>query len=155
MQSYKVHTLAEELKNAAKLKKPLGAKNGGLYNLSSNKESFAIVSVTTRGKEKSSKETKAYNISDYRTACRTCKDMEVEEFEKVKKHYKRGSLLDAPSAKFSHASKKSTSNSTTFIKPARPSLDLKSAWKLVEDVEGKFPEMPQYAEPQLKKFGTD
>lgn len=61
--------------------------------------------------------------------------MEVEEFEKVKKHYKRGSLLDAPNNKFTHASKKSHSNSTTsFIKPARPSLDLETAWKMVEDV---------------------
>lgn len=60
MQSYKVHTLAEELKNASKLKKPYGAKDGGLHNLTSvntnNRDSFAIVSVTTRGKEKTTKE---------------------------------------------------------------------------------------------------
>ena len=70
--------------------------------------------------------------------------MEVEEFEKVKKQYKRGSLADAPSTNFSNASRKS--NTTTFIKPARPSLDLEQAWKMVEDVAGKFPELPRYTE---------
>lgn len=80
--------------------------------------------------------------------------MEVDEFEKVKKHYKRGSLLDAPNTKFASSTAKK-SNTSSFIKPARPSLDLEQAWKLVEDVEGKFPEIPRYNENQLKKFGTD
>ena len=50
----------------------------------------------------------AYNISDYRTACRTCKDMEVEAYEYInaKKSYKRGSLLNVPNTGFSRTGKK-------------------------------------------------
>lgn len=102
-------------------------------------------------------ESTAYNISSYRTSCRTCKDMEVEEYDKynAKKTYKRGSLLNVPNTGFSKINKKSNTTFASTIKPTKPSIDIEKARKMLDEAKGKVAPMPRYNVAQLKKISLD
>lgn len=102
------------------------------------------------------KERTAYNISDYRTACRTCKDMEVEEYEKinVKKTYKRGNLLNVPNTGLSKMKKTSTTASGTF-KPVKPSIDLEKAREKLNAAKGKVAPTARFNVNSLKKLSFE
>ena len=83
-----------------------------------------------------------YNISDYRTTCRSCKNIEELTCEtmhspKQKKLYKAGSLLNAPNSNFQKSKKQN-------FQQTRPSIDLEKAKKKLEDTKGKIPQMPRY-----------
>ena len=107
-----------------------------------------FIKMTSTTKNATSKETTAYNISAYRTSCRTCKDMEVNEYEKhllTKKQYKRTSLLDAPNTGFAKAHKKSNVSSFgNMLRAPKPSLNLEKARELHEQSKGKMAPMQRY-----------
>ena len=103
--------------------------------------------VTITGRS-NGKDFAAYNISDYRTGCRTCKDMEVEEYDKVnlnKKTYKAGSLLNAPNTFTKYGNKRSTLNFGSTLKPTRSSIDVDQARKVLQDAKGKIAPLPRYS----------
>jgi len=81
--------------------------------------------------------------------------MEVEDFEKVKKQYKRGSLLNVPNSKFTNAGKKNNTTFASTLKAPKPSMDIEKARQMVVEAKGKIPEMPRYTVTQLKKSSLD
>ena len=113
----------------------------------------AIIETSHRG---NTKEKTAYNISDYRTACRTCKDMEVEEYEKlnVKKTYKRTNILSMPTSGFTKIKKQNSTIGNT-MRPAKASIDLEKAREKLNAAKGKVAPMTRYNVTQLKKQSLD
>ena len=106
--------------------------------------------ATIKGNEKTT-----YNISDYRTSCRTCKDMDVDEFDTLtsKKTYKKGSLMNVPNTGFTRVGSKL--GSSIAMKKVKPSIDIDKARKLIADAKGKVAQMKRYSVPQLKKMSLD
>ena len=114
-----------------------------------------VIETSMRG---NTKERTAYNISDYRTACRTCKDMEVEEYEKfnVKRKYERTTdLKNVPNTNFSKTTKRSNATIGSTIKPVKPSIDLKMAKEKLNMAKGKIAPQARYNVTQLKKLSFD
>ena len=98
--------------------------------------------ATIKGNEKTT-----YNISDYRTSCRTCKDMDVDEFDTLtsKKTYKKGSLMNVPNTGFTRVGSKL--GSSIAMKKVKPSIDIDKARKLIADAKGKVAQMKRYSVP--------
>ena len=75
-----------------------------------------------------------YTISDYRTSCRTCKEIDatvVQATTKKTKQYKAGTLLNTPNNNFSKSSKTS--------QQPKSHIDLEAAKKKLENTKGKIP----------------
>ena len=113
--------------------------------------------ITMIGHHGNQTEMTSYNISDYRTSCRTCKDMEVEAYETLgaKKTYKRGSLLNVPNNGYSKKASTASASGPSLLKPTKPSLDIPKARQMIEDAKGKIASAPRYNASQLKKLSLD
>ena len=81
--------------------------------------------------------------------------MEAYDLLNSKKGYKRGSLLNVPNTGFSKANKKGNTTLTSTIKPAKPSMDIEKARKMLDEAKGKVAPMPRYNVAQLKKISID
>lgn len=78
-------------------------------------------------------------ISDYRTSCRTCKEIDntvVQAVKKKPKTYKAGTLYNTPNNNFGKSSKAS--------QQPKSHIDLEAAKKKLEDTKGKIPQTPRY-----------
>ena len=152
-----IHTLQDSIRHANRVNLKVSSTARHLQKKHGHEEDLhnhtTIVETSQRG---NTKERTAYNISDYRVSCRTCKDMEVEEYEKinVKKTYKRTNLLNVPNTGFSKIKRQNTSISTTF-KPVKSSIDIQKAKEKLQSARGKVAPASRYNVTMLKKQPFD